>query len=117
MQIRKATIASVLSESLRKRNVDFSLRLAMQHAGYPDPATGYPPMPSNWGVFPQAHVVRSRAFYGSEAFSYNHHQSLTKFKDRYVVSWSSGLRHEDHPGQEVHYAGRQFFVPVSAHLE
>jgi hypothetical protein len=104
VEIRKTTTVSVLSESLRKEITDFKLRLAMRYAGYADPATGYPPMPSDWGVFPQAHVVRSRAFYGTEAFSYNHHQSLTKFKGRYVVSWSSGLRHEDHPGQEVHYS-------------
>jgi len=104
VEIRKTTTVSVLSEELRRKVTDFKLRLAMQHAGYPDPAVGYPPMPNEWGVFPQAQVVRSTAFYGNEAFSYNHHQSVTRFKGRHVVAWSTGLKHEDHPGQEIHYA-------------
>ena len=104
MEIHERTTVSVLSKRLRQQNTDFSLRMAMRHAGYPDPAIGYPPMPTDWGVFPQARVVRSTAFFGSDAFSYNHHQSVTKFKDRYVASWTTGLKHEDHPGQEIHYA-------------
>ena len=95
---------SVLSEDLHQQVKDFDLRLAMRYAGYPDPAVGYPPMASDWGLFPQARVTRSKVFYGNEGSSYNHHYTLGRFRDQFLVSWSSGLQHEDHPGQQVRYA-------------
>jgi exodeoxyribonuclease-3 len=68
------------------------------------------------GDFHQGRGMRIDLVYGNEAFSYNHHQSLTKFKDRYVVSWSSGFKHEDHPGQEVHYATSSHGTDCNASL-
>jgi len=47
---------------------------------------------------------RSRVYAGREGRSYSHHQIICKFRDRYVVSWSNGLIHEDHPGQHVRYS-------------
>jgi len=104
MRIVNETVTSVLSHGLAQQVSDFDLRLAMRHAGYPDPAVGYPPMAEDWGRFPQARVTRGKVCYGNEAYSYNHHHTLARFTDRYLVSWSSGLRHEDHPGQQVRYA-------------
>ena len=104
MRVVKKTEVSVLSHSLAQQIRDFDLRLAMRYAGYPDPAVGYPPMAEDWGRFPQARVTRSKVYYGNEAYSYNHHHTLARFADRYLVSWSSGLAHEDHPGQQVRYA-------------
>ncbi len=102
-QIDRSTL-SVVSPELAGRMKDFNLRMAMQHAGYPDPATGYPPMAEDWGRFPQAKATRSKVYYGNETYAYNHHQTLARFADRFVVSWSSGFKHEDHPGQHVRYA-------------
>jgi len=102
-RINKTEI-SVLSDGLFQQIKDLNLRLAMRYAGYPDPAVGYPPMAEDWGRFPQAEVVRSKAFYGNEPYSYNHHHTLAKFRDQFLVSWSSGILHEDHPGQQVRYA-------------
>jgi hypothetical protein len=101
--VNKAEI-SILSEGLHQQIKDFDLRLAMRYAGYPDPAVGYPPMATDWGLFPKAEVTRSKVFYGNTGSSYNHHHTLTKFKDQFLVSWSSGVMHEDHPGQQVRYA-------------
>ena len=95
---------SILSEGLEQQIKDFDLRLAMRYAGYPDPAVGYPPMDNDWGLFPQAGVTRSKVYYGNQLSSYNHHHTLARFKDRFLVSWSSGLTHEDHPGQQVRYS-------------
>ncbi len=104
MRIVNNRVISVLSDRLAQQVKDFDLRLAMRYAGYADPAVGYPPMAEDWGRFPQARVTRSKVYYGNQAYSYNHHQTLAKYGDRYVVSWSSGLAHEDHPGQQVRYA-------------
>ncbi|NQT94275.1 MAG: exo-alpha-sialidase [Lentisphaerae bacterium] len=104
MRIVNNRVISVLSDRLAQQIKDFDLRLAMRYAGYADPAVGYPPMEEDWGRFPQARVTRSKVYYGNEAHSYNHHHTLAKYGDHYLVSWSSGLAHEDHPGQQVRYA-------------
>ena len=104
MKVIDSKSISILSEELAAQIKDFRLRQAMQHAGYPDPAVGYPPMADDWGLFPQAHATRSRVYYGNDSYSYNHHATIAKFKDQYVVAWSASMKHEDHPGQHVRYA-------------
>ena len=104
MKQRTTHTLSVLSDELAELIKDFRLRLGMKGAGYPDPAVGYPPMADDWGLFHQVSATRGRAYYGNETYGYNHHQTITKFRNRYAVTWSSGFKHEDHPGQHVRYA-------------
>ena len=104
MRMVNKTEISIVSDRLSQAIMDMNLRLAMRYAGYPDPAVGYPPMAEDWGRFPPARVTRAKAYYGRDPYSYNHHHTLVKFKNQFLVSWSSGLLHEDHPGQQVRMA-------------
>ena len=64
-----------------------------------------PVIPDGWGDFPKAAFKRSTVYKGNaQSWAYSHHQTITKFGDKYVASWSNGLVHEDYIGQEVHLA-------------
>ncbi len=94
-------VSSELAGALRS----FSSRLQVISAGYPNVSDWSPDCSADSGLFPQAPVERSVIYQGSaETWAYSHHQTITKFGDKYVASWSNGRLHEDYPGQEVHYA-------------
>jgi hypothetical protein len=81
------------------------MRLAAIKSGYPVLTDWHPVIPEGWGQFPQAPFERSVIYRGDpESWAYSHHQTITKFRDRYVASWSNGFLHEDYVGQEVHCA-------------
>lgn len=51
------------------------------------------------------HIEKSRrsiVYYGNEFHgSYNHHNQIAKFRDRYFYAWSNGFRNEEDAGQRV----------------
>ncbi len=107
----------VASPELEAKLSDFRFRLGAEQAGYPVVTDWHPAMPPGWGEFPPVPFERSVVYRGSTGrWAYSHHQAIAKFRDRFVVSWSNGLRHEDYVGQEVHLAwsrdGRSWSEPT-----
>jgi hypothetical protein len=45
---------------------------------------------------------------------YSHHASITHFKDRFIATWSNGMKDEDAPGQRVLFASSTDFFHWSA---
>ena len=98
-------IASMVTPQLTKRMEDFMVRNVAITSGYPILTDWHPTVPDGWGIHAQVPCARSRVYIGqATTFAYSHHQAIAKFGNRYVVSWSNGLLHEDYPGQEVHCA-------------
>jgi len=96
---------SVIDPKLAARMSEYRLRLSVLSCGYPILTDWHPAIPQGWGEFPHAPVERARVYRGNEkSWAYSHHQTIVKFGDKYVVSWSNGFLHEDYVGQEVHYA-------------
>ena len=93
----------VVDPKLAAKLNDYRMRLGAIHSGYKTLTDWHPVIPEGWGKFPKAPFSRSVVYRGdAESWTYSHHQTITKFGDRYVASWSNGLRHEDYVGQEVH---------------
>lgn len=96
---------TIVSPELKKKLDEYRWRLSVKRSGYPVLQDWHPAIPKGWGEFPKLAVERSVVYRGNaESWAYSHHHTITKFNDKYVVSWSNGFRHEDYPGQEVHYA-------------
>ncbi len=105
MRYIELRIASMVTPELAKKMEDFLVRNVAIASGYPILTDWHPIIPAGWGIHPQVPFARSRVYAGQAGtFAYSHHQAICKFADRYVMSWSNGLLHEDYPGQEVHYA-------------
>ena len=106
MQIANRQVAQVLSPGLTKKLREFRNRMGLDVAGYGGKAAEWHgAVPAGWAEFPQLIARRSRVYSGmADSFAYSHHQSICKFKGRYVVAWSNGPLHEDDAGQQVHYA-------------
>ena len=81
------------------------IRIGAIKSGYPTLTDWHPFIPDGWGQFNGIPTSRSVIYRGDvQSWAYSHHQAVTKFKDKYVTSWSNGFLHEDYVGQEVHYA-------------
>jgi len=103
--IKTDHVVNVVDAELAARMSDYRFRLSVKNAGYPVLTDWHPTIPEDWGKFPQVPVQRATVYRGDpETWAYSHHHTITKFRDKYVASWSNSHRHEDHPGQEVHYA-------------
>jgi hypothetical protein len=107
----------VVSPELERKMSDLGFRLGAEQAGYPVLADWHPAIPAGWGEFPPVPFERSVVYRGSAGrWAYSHHQSIVRFRDRIVVAWSNGFRHEDYVGQEVHLAwsrdGRTWSEPA-----
>jgi len=104
-QVRNQRVVSVLAPKLAGHLQDFRLRLSALGAGFPDLTVWHPGTKATWGEFPDVPLQRATVYRGNaETWAYSHHHAIAKFGDRYVASWSNGPVHEDHVGQEVHYA-------------
>ena len=104
-QVVTQRIINVVGANLTKRLCDFRMRIGALNAGYPVLSDWHPDIGDGWGEFPQIPFERNVIYRGDAAtWSYSHHQAITKLGDTYVASWSNGVTHEDHPGQEPHYA-------------
>ena len=98
-------VVNVVEPKLAKAMDNYRFRLAAVYSGYSVLTDWHPVIPDGWGLFPQVPFRRSVVYRGdAKTWAYSHHQAITKFKDKYVVSWSNGFLHEDYVGQEVHYA-------------
>ena len=98
-------VLNVVDPGLVAKMQEFRLRLSVINSGYPVLTDWHPVVPEGWGEFPQVPVRKTTVYKGNEAsWAYSHHQTITKFRDKYVLSWSNGFLHEDYVGQEVHYA-------------
>ena len=104
MIIKEQKIVSIVGSELQKRLENFRHKLGVMKAGYPQIVNWNGTNIGEWDIFPNVPVVTSKIYRGNEDYAYSHHHTICKFKDRYVVSWSNGFRHEDHFGQEVHYS-------------
>ena len=103
--IQTIHVIEVVTPEFAKKLKDYSVRLGALESGYPILTDWHPVVPNDWGEFPSSPFRRSVIYRGNvETWAYSHHQAVTKFRDKYVASWSNGLLHEDYPGQEVHYA-------------
>lgn len=63
---------------------------------------------------PKLNIQRSMIYTPDTAWLYNHHASITVFKNTLVAVWSDGMKDEDKPGQRVVYATSTDFVHWSA---
>jgi hypothetical protein len=104
MKIKEEKIISIVGPGLNDKLAFFRHKLGVKKAGYPKIVNWDGTNIERWDVFPNVPVVSSKVCKGDENYAYNHHHTICKFKDQYVVSWSGGFRHEDRFGQEVHYS-------------
>ena len=105
MPLRSLREVSVVHPDLAKKLYEFKYRLGALRAGYSVLEDWHPTPRKGWAEFKSVPFERSVVYRGDQStWAYSHHQAITKFKDRYVVSWSNGFRHEDRAGQQVHYA-------------
>lgn len=103
--IQTCRVIKVVDPKLAAKIQDFQCRLGAIESGYPVITDWHPVIPEGWGQFPEIPFERSVIYRGSaESWAYSHHQTIMKFKDKYVASWSNGFLHEDYIGQEVHCA-------------
>jgi hypothetical protein len=58
---------------------------------------------------PKLNIERAMIYSPDKEWLYNHHASITHFKDRFVAIWSNGMIDEDSPGQRVVYATSKDF--------
>ena len=64
----------------------------------------------NGGKLPRLSIERAMIYTPQASWLYNHHPSITKFKDQFIAIWSDGMKDEDASGQRVVYAvSRDFF--------
>src|SRR3982751_4450038 len=55
-------------------------------------------------------IERSMIYAPDTAWLYNHHASVTHFKNMFIAIWSDGIKDEDKPGQRVVFAtSKDFF--------
>ncbi|MBN1445909.1 MAG: exo-alpha-sialidase [Candidatus Omnitrophica bacterium] len=95
----------MFDDKLVKLIDNFEMRLAAHYSGYKSLTDWHPVIPEDWGTFPQLKVQCGTVFRGSaETWAYNHHHTLAKSGDTYIIAWSGGFLHEDYPGQEVHFS-------------
>jgi hypothetical protein len=59
---------------------------------------------------PHLKIERSMIYSPDKEWLYNHHPSITHFKNKFIAIWSNGLIDEDSPGQRVVYATSADFV-------
>ena len=105
LRIRRQSIINVLDPDFAQKLENYRVRLGAIKSGYPVLTDWHPVIPDGWGTFPTVPIERSLVFKGdAKTWAYNHHQTIKKFGDGYVVSWSAGFLHEDYVGQEVHFA-------------
>jgi len=103
--IRTHRVVNVIHPRLSARLGEFRDRLAAMAAGYPVVTDWHPTLPQGWGEFPQVPLTRAAVYRGiAGKWAYSHHQAIARFGGKYVASWSNGFLHEDHVGQQVHYA-------------
>ena len=55
-------------------------------------------------LLPHLHIERSMIYVPDTSWLYNHHASITYFKNMFVAIWSDGMKDEDKPGQRVVFA-------------
>jgi hypothetical protein len=104
MVIKAEKNVRIVSPGLKKKLADFRHKLGVKKAGYPDLVSWNGSDISSWDIFPKIPLVTCKVYEGNKDYAYSHHQTICRFKDKYVVSWSNGFRNEDHFGQEVHYS-------------
>ena len=105
LRVETHHVVRMLDDKLGKLIDNFEMRLAALYSGYEVLTDWHPIIPAGWGDFPQLDVQRATVFRGSaETWAYNHHHTLAKSGDTYVIAWSAGFLHEDYPGQEIHFA-------------
>jgi len=105
LSVKSFRVINVLSPELAGKIRDYEFRLGAIHSGYPNLPDWQGTLPDDWGLFEQLPFQRSVVYRGNaQSWGYSHHQTVVKFGDKYVMSWTNGLADEDFPGQEVHYA-------------
>jgi hypothetical protein len=103
--IRKYSTIEILDPGFAKQLENYQVYIGAVKSGYPVITDWHPLIPEGWGQFKGIPTSRSVIYRGDEqSWAYSHHQTVTKFKDKYVAAWSNGFLHEDYIGQEVHYA-------------
>ncbi len=103
--IETHSIVKVLESAFAQKLEEYRFHIAVINSGYPVLTDWQPVLHDGWGDFPKAPFKRSTVYRANpESWAYSHHQTITKFGDRYVASWSNGFLHEDYVGQEVHCA-------------
>lgn len=63
---------------------------------------------------PRLAIERAMIYAPATQWLYNHHASVTKFRDRLIAIWSDGRKDEDAPGQRVVYSLSKDFFHWSA---
>ena len=54
-------------------------------------------------------IERKIIYQPDTAWLYNHHASITHFKNKFIAIWSDGMKDEDKPGQRVLFATSKDF--------
>ncbi|CAN5448719.1 hypothetical protein BH10BAC2_BH10BAC2_33500 [soil metagenome] len=55
-------------------------------------------------------IERSMIYTPDSVWLYNHHASITHFKDLFIAMWSDGMKDEDKPGQRVVFSTSKDFM-------
>ena len=85
--IKTHHIINVVDAELAARMSDHRFRLSVKNAGYPVLTDYHLTFSEDWGKFPQVPVQRATVYCGDpETWAYSCHQTITKFRDKYVVS-------------------------------
>ncbi len=105
MVVRQEKVISIVAPDLQTKMLEFKLKMSALNSGYSSLKEWNPGLAPTWGSFPQAAFDVAEVYRGdAQSFAYSHHHAIGKLKNQYVASWSASQRHEDVPGQQVHYA-------------
>lgn len=65
---------------------------------------------SDTNHLPHLKTERSMIYAPDTSWLYNHHASITHFKNMFVAMWSNGMKDEDKPGQRVLFSLSKDFI-------
>ena len=58
---------------------------------------------------PHLRIERKRIYQPDTSWTYSHHASITRFKNKFIAVWSNGIIDEDKPGQRILFANSADF--------
>lgn len=97
--------------SILKTFIILSLNVCFAHCIYAQSVSNNYVSEKN---LPKLKIERSMIYVPDTSWLYNHHASITHFKNKFIAIWSDGMKDEDKPGQRVVFATSNDFKKWSA---
>ncbi|NLX07203.1 MAG: hypothetical protein GXY33_18860 [Phycisphaerae bacterium] len=102
LKITTRQYVQMLSPEVEGKLKHFHMHHCMQDYRCPMKPDDHGPSSLAEPIIPYLPAVRARVYTGTRSSgSYCHHPQITKFKGRYFLSWSNGIRDEEAAGQRV----------------